>query len=285
MDYSRTSPEAQALSSQWTPPAGVLGRILSATSERVDALLARRNVIERSALQAPAAPPFAAALREADVSVIAEIKRRSPSKGAINEGLSAPRQAEAYASGGARALSILTEPVHFGGRAADVEDVRQVVGLPLLKKDFHVHPVQLAEAKALGASAALLIVRAVPPALLRTLVQRAGQMALEVLVEVRSETELALALDCGATVIGVNARDLESLRVAPDIAERVIAHVPAHCVAIYESGVQTRDDVVRAARSGADAVLVGSSVSASRDPVEAVSRLTGVGRSAHARRP
>jgi indole-3-glycerol phosphate synthase len=152
--------------------------------------------------------------------------------------------------------------------------------LPILKKDFHVDPVQLIEAKALGASAALLIVRALAPDALLQLSATGTDIGLELLFEVRDQVELDRALEAGARVIGVNNRNLETLAIDPTTAERLIAGIPADRIAIGESGVSNRSDVERLARSGADAVLVGSAVSAASDPAVAVRELSGVNRAA-----
>jgi indole-3-glycerol phosphate synthase/phosphoribosylanthranilate isomerase len=220
-----------------------------------------RRAVDRVAAVVP--PPFAAALRRADVAVIAEVKRRSPSKGDIAPGLSAAAQAARYAEGGAAALSILTEPDRFGGDVADLDAAAAAVAVPLLKKDFNIEPVQLLEAAAHGASAALLIARAVPPATLAALARDARALGLEPLVEIRDEAELEAALRAEAVVIGVNNRDLETLAIDPATGDRLVPRIPAGCVAVWESGVGGPPDVARAAAAGADAVLVGSSVSAS----------------------
>jgi indole-3-glycerol phosphate synthase len=216
------------------------------------------------------------ALRGEDVRVLAEVKRRSPSKGAIATGLDAATQARAYVEGGAAAISVLTEPTHFGGSTDDLLSVRAAVAVAALKKDFHVRPIQLVEAKALGASAALLIARALSPERLGEMVEVARALKLEVLVEVRDEAELERALEHGATMVGVNNRDLETLAIDPTTAERLIPKIPAAIVAIAESGVRTREDVERYARCGADAVLVGSSISGANDPVDATRAIASV---------
>jgi indole-3-glycerol phosphate synthase len=210
--------------------------------------------------------------------VIAEVKRRSPSKGEINAGLDAGAQAAAYAEGGAAALSILTEPTHFGGRPEDLTAAREHAAVPLLRKDFHVHPLQLLEAKALGASAVLLIARALSPSDLPQLATAAADLGLETLVEVRDEWELERAVAIRASVIGVNNRDLETLVIDAAVSRLLLPRVPRGVPAVYESGVRTRDQVEEAALLGADAVLVGSSVSAAADPVGAVRALTAVPR-------
>ena len=179
-------------------------------------------------------------------------------------------------------MSILTEPAHFGGSTDDLIAVRRAIGLPVLKKDFHVAPVQLLEARALGASAALLIVRAVSPETLRELMATGRALGLELLVEVRDEAELELALGEGADMVGVNNRDLETLHIDAATSDRLIPLIPADVVAIAESGVSTRADVERYAAVGADAVLVGSSLSAAADPVEATRSMADVVRRSRA---
>jgi indole-3-glycerol phosphate synthase len=265
-------------SSVWTAPTGTLGGIVAEAHERASALCAREAELARTARDASRAPAFGAALRGETVRVIAEVKRRSPSKGWINAGITAAAQAIAYAKGGAAAISVLTEPLHFGGSNDDLTAVRSVVEIPVLKKDFHVHPVQLLEARAIGASAALLIARALAPDALVRMMEAARQIELEVLVEVRDEDELQRALDAGAMVIGINNRNLETLVIDPTTSERLLALVPAPVVAVAESGFGSRDDVERVSRRGADAVLVGSSISAAEDPGAAVAALSEVRR-------
>jgi indole-3-glycerol phosphate synthase len=271
-------PEVQATGA-WVPPTGTLGVILEGTRRRVARDLAsRRRELERLAAAADAPPSMAGALRGGHVAVVAEVKRRSPSKGSIKEGIAADRQAAAYAAGGARAISVLTEPEHFGGSSEDLRTIRASVSIPLLKKDFHVDIVQLLEARALGASAVLLIARALPPGELERLAAEAKAVGLEVLAEVRDERELAAAVRSGAEMIGVNNRNLESLAIDASVGERLLPLVPSGLLAVAESGVSTVDDVRRMAAAGADAVLVGSSVSAAEDPAAAVRLLTSVER-------
>ena len=268
-------------STAWTAPGGTLGRLVEEARRRADALMSRRSELEQAAANIAASLPFAEALQRRDVAVIAEVKRRSPSKGWIKPGISAADQGTAYASGGAAAISVLTEPDHFGGSIADLVAVRDAVDLPVLKKDFHVDPVQLLEAKAIGASAALLIVRALPQDQLTELVRVAGDLRLELLLEVRDAEELQRAVDAAAansavTSMGVNNRNLETLVIDAGRAEEMIASIPAQFVAIAESGVSARADVERVASARADAVLVGSAVSAAADPCAAVRGLTNV---------
>jgi indole-3-glycerol phosphate synthase len=229
-------------------------------------------------------PSLRGALQGQQVGVIAEVKRSSPSRGAINPGLDLAGQVIAYQAGGAAAISVLTEPTRFGGSTDDLVLARKSVALPLLKKDFHVDVSQIFEARALGASAALVIARAVPPGRLKELMTAGADVGLEILVEVRDERELDLALYLNASLIGVNNRNLETLEIDSGTSLRILPLIPRGVVAIAESGVKSAADVKRVADAGADAVLVGSELSSARDP-EAVARsLTGVARTGGARK-
>jgi indole-3-glycerol phosphate synthase len=273
----RIGTEVQA-SPAWTPPTGTLGDLVAEAYTRANTLRTGERELVHAAAKAAPRPGFASALRTDFVAVIAEVKRRSPSKGWINANISAVDQALAYERGGAAAISILTEPTHFGGSAEDLAAAAAALSIPALKKDFHVHPIQLVEAKALGASAALLIARALSPDDLGRMIDVAQGLDLEVLVEIRDEDELQRALDSGATVIGINNRNLETLVIDPGTAARLLELVPASLIAIAESGVSARADVERVALRGADAVLVGSAISAAGDPSAAVRALSGVRR-------
>jgi indole-3-glycerol phosphate synthase len=262
----------------WNTPGGTLGGIVAEARVRAENLISRRAELIAQARDVPAAPAFAAALRRDHVAVIAEVKRRSPSKGWINADISAVDQASSYERGCAAAISVLTEQLHFGGSNDDLAAVRAAVAFPVLKKDFHVDPIQLLEAKAIGASAALLIARALSPDDLARMTDVARDIALDVIVEVRDEDELQRALDAGAAIVGINNRNLETLVIDPATAERLLKFIPPDVVAVAESGVQTANDVERYSRVGADAILVGSAVSAAPDPALAVRALAGVKR-------
>ena len=229
-------------------------------------------------------PGFAAALRGDDVKIVAEVKRSSPSRGAINTELDVAKQVAAYEAGGAAAISVLTEPARFGGSNEDLLRARAAVRIPLLRKDFHVEAIQILEAKSLGASAALVIVRAVPPARLKELMSAGIDAGIEILVEVRDENELDLALSLGAGLIGVNNRNLETLEIDPETSFRLLPLIPRDVVAIAESGVRSVKDVERLSGAGANAVLVGTELSASRNPEAAVRALTGIVWTAGARK-
>jgi indole-3-glycerol phosphate synthase len=277
----------QAFSStaSWTFPDGTLGQLTRDAQQRADAVASTLPELRAAALDARPAAPFAAALRGERVRVIAEVKRASPSKGAIAAGLDAAAQAAAYVSGGAAAISVLTEPTRFGGSLDDLTAVAASVDVAVIRKDFLVHPVQLWEARAGGASAALLIVRALAPDQLARLMDTAAEAGLATLVEIRDFAELERALAVGATVIGVNNRNLETLVIDPTTAPAVIPHIPAACIAVAESGMRTPADVEPAADAGADAILVGSAVSASADPSADVRALASIARRPNAARP
>jgi indole-3-glycerol phosphate synthase len=226
------------------------------------------------ALGMPPTRPFAEALRTSRPAVIAEIKRSSPSAGRIADADAAAR-ARAYARGGAAAISVLTEPVHFDGSVADLRAVRLAVEVPVLRKDFLVHPAQVIQSRAAGADAVLLIVAALSEAELAALHAAAGDLGLGVLVEAHSQDDLERAVAVGAEVIGVNARDLETLEVHPERALELLGRVPQDRVAVLESGIATRVDVERAIAAGASAVLVGEALMRAEDPAALIRELRG----------
>lgn len=222
-------------------------------------------------------PSFRAALRRPDgrLAVIAEIKRRSPSAGAIKENASALEQAHRYRAAGASALSILTEEKYFGGR---LEDLQEVTGdfatagpaLPCLRKDFMVHPVQVLQARLAGASAILIIVRALTDEEIEALHKAATAAGLDALFEIHNEDELARAVRHGAKIIGVNNRDLAIFKTDLGLSERLIPLFPKDVVAVSESGIATGADAARAKAAGAHAVLVGESLMRAADPAAVI---------------
>lgn len=271
-------PEPQAHFS-WSPPEGTLGLLVTQAERRVRIADGDRERLRREAARTRVPPSFAGAIEgRKSVAIIAEVKRRSPSRGSINPRIDAVRRASEYVEGGAVAISVLTEPESFGGTLEDLTQVAAAIKQPTLRKDFIVDEIQLFEARLAGASAALLIARALPPGRLEELVKASRECAIEPLVEVRDELELDRALATGATLIGVNHRDLESLIIDVNLGERLLPLVPAERIAIAESGVSSRRDVERLAAAGADAVLVGSVLSSASDARSAVRGLTGVPR-------
>ena len=260
--------------------ATTLDQILASTRESLARLRPRLAELEHRAGRAPPPPGFAAALRGERVALIAEVKRRSPSAGVINRNLDPAARAATYARAGAAAISVLTDGPFFGGSIADLVAVVERVPVPVLRKDFILDEVQVLEARAAGAAAVLLIVRALTPARLGELLSCARTVGVEALVEVHTEPELETAISAGAGVIGVNSRDLDSFHIDMESAWRLLETVPTATVAVAESGMAAVADVQRAAAAGADAVLIGTALSAVADPAAAVKALSGVRRRA-----
>lgn len=219
----------------------------------------------------------AAVLRREGVSVIAEVKRASPSKGHLADIADPATFALAYEAGGAHCISVLTEGRRFAGSLEDLAAVRQAVAVPVLRKDFIVDSYQLWEARAYGADLALLIVAALDQEALVSLIKRTCSLGMTPLVEVHDGDEVARAVNAGATVIGVNARNLKTLEVDRDTFERIAPGIPAECVTIAESGIRDAHDVITYAALGANAVLVGESVVKGGDPRQAVHDLVAAG--------
>ncbi|MDN4163149.1 indole-3-glycerol phosphate synthase TrpC [Nocardioides abyssi] len=216
-------------------------------------------------------------LRAPGSSVIAEVKRRSPSKGDLADIPDPAVLAKEYAAGGAAAISVLTEQRRFGGSLADLRAVRAAVDVPLLRKDFIVSSYQLVEARANGADLALLIVAALPGDELRRLHDEARELGLTVLVEVHDEVETERAVELGAELVGVNARNLKTLEIHADTFGRLAPLVPDDRVKVAESGIFSPADVERFVGEGARAVLVGEALVKDGDPQAAVRAMTGVG--------
>jgi len=221
----------------------------------------------------PAVPSLAAALRPAHgkLAVIAEIKRRSPSAGAIKEGASALDQAKAYLAAKASALSVLTDERYFGGRLADLEEVTTFfqtasARLPCLRKDFMLHPIQVLQAREAGASAILIIVRALDDAEIALLFRSATAAGLDALFEIHDERDLERAVKHGAKIIGVNNRDLAIFKTDLGLSERLIPMIPKTVIAVSESGIFTGRDAARVRAAGAQAVLVGEALMKADDP-------------------
>jgi indole-3-glycerol phosphate synthase len=246
------------------------------------------DVLWAAAADLPPARGLRAAVRRGPDGprLIGEVKRRSPSKGDIRIDLDPAALAGAYAAGGASAVSVLTEPRHFAGSPDDLLAVRAAVDLPVLRKDFIVDRYQVWEARAWGADAVLLIVAALDPPALRALLDQAAEAGLDALVEVHTLAEAELAAGAGATLVGVNARDLATLEVDPDRFAAVRRALPSGTVLVAESGIRDPAGVRAAAEAGADAVLVGEALVRSDDPASAVrDLLDGAGRSEIKRPP
>ena len=256
-----------------------LEEILSATRRTLPALHARRAAFERDLQDTDRSPPsFRAALLQPTVAVIAELKRRSPSAGAIREDLDPATRASLYARSGAAALSVLTDGPFFGGSMEDLRTAADNCSLPVLRKDFILDEVQLLEARAAGASAVLLIVRVLGTAQLRPLLRFSAQLGLDAVVEVHTRAELNLALQSEADIVGINSRDLDTFTIDVEAAWSLLEQLPGDRVAVAESGIASRDDVAKAATAGADAVLVGTALSASGSPGQLIHELSSVAR-------
>lgn len=259
--------------------ASVLDSIIEGVRADVAAREAAVPLAEVRAAARKAPPPknVMAALREPGVGVIAEVKRASPSRGELAPITDPARLASAYALGGARVISVLTEQRRFNGSLADLDAVRKAVWIPVLRKDFIVRPYQIHEARAHGADMLLLIVAALEQPALVSMLDRTESLGMTALVEVHTEEEADRALQAGAKVIGVNARDLKTLTVDRDCFGRISPGLPSDVIRIAESGVRGPADLLAYAGAGADAVLVGEGLVTSGDPRGAVADLVTAG--------
>lgn len=234
--------------------------------------------LKRRAEAQPSAKNAVDVLRQDDaVTVIAEVKRSSPSKGAMAEIADPAGLAADYEDGGASAISVLTEPRRFGGSLADLADVRARVDVPLLRKDFVVSPYQVWEARAYGADLVLLIVAALEQTVLTSLVERVHSLGMTALVEAHTAEEVQRGVDAGARVLGINARDLHTLQVYRGVFADLAPQVPSGVVRVAESGVRGPHDVLDYARAGADAVLVGEALVTQGTPRTAVADMVAAG--------
>ena len=262
-----------------TPPGAtcdLLQTIVAATRHSVESRMRRASADEllRRSAYVPNGAAFRDALRSSPAPrIIAECKRRSPSKGILREDYDAPSHAAAYAAASAAAISVLTEPTFFDGSLEHLAQVRAKVGVPLLRKDFIVHEYQLAEAVAHGADAVLLIVGALGDEALRSLNTKATALGLATLVEVHDRQELARALDAGADLVGVNSRNLRTLSVDHNVLENLAPSIPAAVTAVAESGIRTTADIERLTAAGYSAFLVGERLIVEPDPGAALRTL------------
>lgn len=239
--------------------------------------------LERQAASMPTPLAFAVALQQPGVSIIAEVKRRSPSGGEIRPGASAADLARLYARGGASALSVLTDERYFGGSNADLLSAKQAAHLPALRKDFIVDPYQIYESRAIGADALLLIVRALAATELRDLLHLTHELQMVALVETHSAAEVQQAVDAGARIVGVNNRDLDTLVTDVSLAPRLRPRVPTDRVFVAESGISQPEQIRALGAADVDAVLIGESLLRSEDPVEKLRSLVEAGAPVRAR--
>jgi indole-3-glycerol phosphate synthase len=235
------------------------------------------DALKERAARIPGAINAREILARDEVAVIAEVKRSSPSKGDLADISDPAALATEYEAGGASVISVLTEQRRFGGSLADLDSVRAKVDVPVLRKDFIVTSYQVWEARAHGADLVLLIVAALDQVALECLVERTHSLGMTALVEVHDEEEVQRAVDAGARVIGVNARNLRTLEVDRDTFGRIVPGIPAGIVRVAESGIRDGHDVVEYARMGADAVLVGEALVKHRDPRHAVAEMVAAG--------
>ena len=257
-------------------PADILARIVATKEAEIADLRPRAADLRSRAADAAPTRGFAAALRvPSEVRLLAEIKRRSPSAGPIRPGASAEEVARDYAAGGAAALSVLTDRDYVDGSLASLAAARAAVELPLLRKDFTIDPLQIYEARAAGADAILLIVRILDDARLRDLLGLARDLGLDALVETHDAEELERARAAGATLIGVNNRDLRTFRTDLELSLRLAPTVPDEVTLVAESGIRTAADVVRLGAAGIDAILVGESLMRQPDLQGAVRAIVG----------
>lgn len=254
----------------------MLDPIIEATRLRIDAIRQDVDELRRRALAMPPARGFGAALAAPGLSVIAEVKRRSPSRGALAPGLDPADLASRYAAGGASAISVLTEPDFFAGSSDDLVTVRRAVEIPVLRKDFTLEPVQVWEARAIGADAVLLILAVLDDATAAELLETAHEAGLDALVEVHTATEAERAVSLGAQIVGVNNRDLETFDVDLATAEALAPLLAGIPITVGESGVFDAADAARMRRAGYEAVLVGESLVRSDDPGGLLASIRGL---------
>lgn len=247
-------------------------------SHRVVAEREERRIIDLmdAALQTPAPRDWKAGIAKSGFSVIAEVKRRSPSMGDLALDLDPVELASRYEAGGASCLSVLTDVEYFGGSPDDLKAARGAVSIPVLRKDFTVSEHDVADARLMGADAILLIVAALDQRELRVFSERAQELDLAVLWEVHDERELDIAGECGAEILGVNQRNLHTFEIDYNLADRMYPRIPQEFLSVAESGVRNADDAKRLAQIGYDAVLVGTSLVTSGDPNASIQAMVSV---------
>ena len=251
----------------------ILARIVSQKRTELESLRSRRDEWERAALQRKDHRDFKRALEERSLAIIAEIKKASPSKGLLAPDFDPTHIAIQYEHGGAAALSVLTDERFFQGSLEHLERAREVVGIPVLRKDFTLEECHIAQAAAHGADAVLLIAAVLDAAALRRLREYAGSLRLSALVEVHSAQELELAIDSGAAIIGVNNRNLHSFEVKIETSMELAQRIPSEVLKVSESGIFNSADIARLREAGFHAFLIGESLMKSPDPAAALREL------------
>lgn len=252
----------------------ILSRIVARKRVELADVRARLPELERRAEEMlPRHRDFQGSLERSGPAIIAEIKKASPSKGLLAPDFNPVRSAQAYARGGAVALSVLTDEQFFQGSLAYLETARTAVELPVLRKDFTIDPAQIVEAAAHGADAILLIAAILTVDELRSFQELAGKLGMAALVEVHDRGELSAAVDSGAVIIGVNNRNLRTFEVTLDTSLELARHIPANVVKVAESGIHTRDDIARLSQAGFQAFLIGERLMLAPDPAAAIEEL------------
>lgn len=254
----------------------ILRRIVDTKKEEVQGLRTRERELRARLRDAP--PPrdlTEAFLREGGVAVMAEIKRRSPGAGEIRPGLDPAALGRSYQEAGASAISVLTDGTYFGGGLGDLIRVREAVGIPVFRKEFVVHPLQLLEARAAGADGTLLIARILSRDELQDLHDQAVDLGLAPLVEVHRREEVEAAMAVGARLVGINNRNLRTFRTSLEVTLELLPLLPPEAVIVSESGIRTPRDVDRLGSAGVHGVLVGESLLRAPDPGEALEALVG----------
>jgi indole-3-glycerol phosphate synthase len=256
--------------------SGILDRIVHSKEIEVERLLPREAEILRRLEEAPPPRDLGKALRKgAEVALMAEVKRRSPGAGAIRPDLDPNQLAESYQAAGAAAISVLTDRDYFGGSLQDLVEVRASVRIPVFRKDFILHPLQLVEARAFGADGALLIARILSNADLRSLHAEARGLGMTPLVEVHGREEMEGALEAGAELIGVNNRNLQTFATTLDVTLDLLAHIPTDVSVVSESGIRRPVEVEVLGQAGVDGILVGETLLRAADPGAAAAELVG----------
>ena len=253
----------------------LLARLVAESAEATEKRRSRVSAAEVERQAAAYSPrDFSAALRGKRLAVIAEMKQRTPSMGVLTSTYEPGRLADAYTRGGAAALSVLTQEESFGGSLTDLAAARAHSALPILRKDFITDPYQVLEARAYGADAVLLIVRALPPRALTDLLHETRELGLAALVEVHDEAEARMAVDAGAQLIGVNHRDLRTFEIDLGLTARLRPSLPAEVIVVAESGIHDADGAQRMRDAGASAILVGEALMRAADPAGVIRALS-----------
>lgn len=263
------------------PEPSFLTRIVAHKQEEVRSAKRKSSLADleqRTKSQSPVRDFRQALLAGGDVTVIAELKKASPSAGVLREDFDPQQLAQSYAANGAAALSVLTDENFFQGHLDYLNQARGVCSLPALRKDFIIDSYQITEARAFGADAVLLIVAILDAGQLAELLALTKELGMHALIEVHGAHEIEIALPAGAEIIGINNRDLQTFSVSLATSEKLAALIPTNCVRVAESGITSRNEVERLADCGFDAILIGSHLMRQPDPGKALSNFVGVPR-------